>query len=880
MTATRETATTRRRDEESGVLEVRLPNGLLALIAERRRAPVVSVQTWYRVGSREEDKGRTGLAHFLEHLMFKGTQTLRRGDIDRVTMRNGGSNNADTTVDRTRYYFTFASDRWERALEIEADRMRGSTFDEHEFQLERGPVIEELRRDRDDPWWALHEVVEATAYQVHPYRNPVIGWPEEIVKVPREDVLAFYERWYQPWNCTLVVVGDIDADRAADRIIELFGEIPSSEPPVHFVPEEPAQEGERRFELLMDVTIPRLMVSYHGVRVRDPEDTELDVLQVVLTGGKSGRLYDRLVRREGLVTGVSAGNDSRRDTGLFTISTELTENSAPADVERALFDELDRVVSDGPTDAEFERACALIRSGRRFRHETAAGTADVIGTMQVLAGDHRLLAAQARRLDELTPADVQRVAARVLQRRNRTVGWLLPRPEGAPARPPIPEGGHEDPGAPEDETRPAPAVVTTLPTGRPTLRLDATRHQLDNGLRVVVLPRHDVDTIAVRAFVRGGRLHERKPGQAAWTGTCLDEGAGGRDGAEIARLFADRGAHFTAGAGGFSLRCMIADTDALLPVACEVLRAPEFPAEAIERKRRELFAAIAAEDESAAGIAVRRLMLELYGQHPLARRDKGGTEELASLSREDLVAHHHALFVPENAIVAVVGDLGTDEALALVERRLGDWASRPASREPVTPPPERVPVQTIHLPEDRDQTHVALGHMGIRRADPDFPALVLSDNVLGVGPGFTNRLSRSIRDEQGLAYSVWAHISRSADLEPGLFRAYVGTSPALRERATVGILDEIRRFVGDSPATDEEIEDARRYVVGSHVFGFETNADAADQLVGIERLGLPLDYPERFIEAIESTSADEVRAAAQRHIDPDALVTVWVGRDE
>ena len=178
------------KDEKHGITELVLPNGLVALVVPRRTAPIVSVQTWYRVGSREEEKGKTGLAHFLEHLMFKGTGELRRGDIDKVTLKNGGANNADTTTDRTRYFFNFASDRWERALEIECDRMRGSAFDEHEFAAERGPVLEELRRDRDDPWWRLHESLESTVFHVHPYHNPVIGWYEEVTKVPREDVLA------------------------------------------------------------------------------------------------------------------------------------------------------------------------------------------------------------------------------------------------------------------------------------------------------------------------------------------------------------------------------------------------------------------------------------------------------------------------------------------------------------------------------------------------------------------------------------------------------------------------------------------------------------------------------------------------------------------
>ncbi len=865
--------------DESSVVEVRLENGLTALLVQLPAAPVVSVQAWYRVGSREEEKGKTGLAHFLEHLMFKGTAELRRGDIDLVTLRNGGNNNADTTTDRTRYYFNFAADRYERALEIEADRMRGSAFDEHEFQLERGPVLEELRRDRDDPWWCLHESLEATAFQVHPYRNPVIGWAEEVVRVPRSDVLAFYEAWYQPAGCTLVIAGDIDFAEAEARVRRLFEPIPARPLPDPFVPSEPRQEGERRFELELDVQVPRMLAAFHTVSVSDERDIVLDVVQVLLAGGRASALYNRLVRTEQVAAEVHAWNDTRRDPGLFFVSMDLVEGADPAAAEASLWEEIERLATDGPDPANLERARALLVASRVYRRSTSAGVAESIGTLQILAGDWRLYLTEDKRVAAVTAEDIQRVAAEFLIRRNRTVGWALPRPDGTPARPPIPgDEIHElDTDEPEDE-RPAPAIVGRLPpSGGLRIDLPAKRVVWENGLRVLLMPRSDLPLVALRLWCDSGQLRERLPGQASLTGAAAEEGAGGRGGAEIASLIESVGAHIATGAGGAALRCLTQHTDLALEVLSDLMLRPDFPADGIERRRGQLLAQLMAEDDDPATVGALRLRSEIYGAHPYGRRSKGSAEALKSLSRDQLVAHHRATTVPRGAVLCAVGDFDVDEMESRLRARFGDWEDRAPDVPEFASAPAPSTGRTINVTQDRDQLHLYLGHLGVRRSDPDYYALLVGDFILGSGPGFTDRLSRQLRDREGLAYTVRAGIAASSDLEPGLFTAYIGTSPKTRGQAETGMRREIERFVA-GPIEEQELADAKSYLTGSYVFGFESAHVTCAQLVQIERLGLGLDHPARFIEAIQSVTVDDVQSAVRRRIQPQNLITVAVGR--
>ena len=872
------------RDAATGVIEMRLANGLHALLLALPDSPVVSAQVWYRVGSREEEKGRTGLAHFLEHLMFKGTEELRKGDIDLVCLRNGGQNNADTTYDRTRYYFNFARDRWERALEIEADRMRGSAFDEHEFAAERGPVLEELRRDRDDPWWRLQEAMDATAYHVHPYQNPVIGWAEEVTKVPREDVLAFYERWYRPGTCTLVVAGGIDAELAARRVDELFATIPGEPMPELVVPQEPPQEGERRFELELEVQLPRMIAAFRGVSARDADDPVLDVIQALLSSGKSSRLYDRLVRRDGLAAEVSASNDARRDPGLFYVMMEIQEGVDRAHAEAVLWEEIDRLAKDGPTPEELDRVKTMTRAGLVFRRANATGAADMLGSMQIHAGDWRLAFKIEERIDAVTAADVVRVARRVLRRANRSVGWAVPRPADAAPKPELPGDEVHDLDDPPEDTRPEPEILRRVPSGaNATVDLPVRRVILPNGLRLLLLRRRGAPVLAVRAYAEGGMLREALPGTAAFAGACLDEGAAGRTGAEISQFIESRGAGLGVGGLGGTLRCLTSVAPACLDVLADVLLRPDFLPSVIERKRGELIADVLAEDDDPAFVARERIRAEIYRRHPFGRRDKGGVADLRARTRDELVAPHHAWFVPRTSIVAAVGDLPVDEMEALLTSRFGAWPDRapPSVAVPPAPPvaSREADPRTVRVEQDREQLHIYMGHLGILRNDPDYLPLLVADLILGSGPGFTDRLSKKLRDEMGLAYTVWARIARGSDVEPGAFLAYIGTSPKTRDAALDGMRAEIRRFIDDG-VLEHEVADAKNYLLGSYVFGFETTDVTAEHLVQLERLGLGFDYPAEFARRIAALTPRDVEEAARRHIFPDRLTTVLVGRTE
>src|SRR5499433_79200 len=262
-----------------------LSNGLVVLTKEVHTSPIVTNMIWYRVGSRNEELGHTGKSHFLEHMLFKGTERFKKGEIDLLTLKNGGANNAFTSHDFTAYYFNFASDRWEIAIDIEADRMVNCTFEPDEFEAEKKVVIEELKTGLDSPWGLLLQEQEAAAFKVHPYRNPIVGWLQDVERATVEEQQAYYRRYYHPNNATLVLAGDFETDAVLAKVERAFGSVPAGAPAPPMLLKEPPQRGERRLIVRWRSKVPRLAIAYHAPNIAAPDSYALQVLAVVLAEG-------------------------------------------------------------------------------------------------------------------------------------------------------------------------------------------------------------------------------------------------------------------------------------------------------------------------------------------------------------------------------------------------------------------------------------------------------------------------------------------------------------------------------------------------------------------------------------------------------------------
>ncbi len=410
-----------------GLEEVRrtvLDNGLVVLAKESHTSPIVTSMIWYRVGSRNEELGHTGKSHFLEHMLFKGTARFKKGQIDLITLKNGGGNNAFTSHDFTAYYFNFASDRWDVALEIESDRMVNCAFDPDEFEAEKKVVIEELKTSLDSPWGLLMQELEAGAFKVHPYRNPVVGWLQDVERATAEQQQAYYHRYYQPNNAILVMAGDFDTDRVMARVSTLFGSIPAGPAPAPMLLQEPPQRGERRLVVRWRSKVPRLSIAYHAPEIAHPDTYLLQVLAVVLAEGKASRLYQRMVEREQSVTFVSAEFGEAKDPTLFHIRSEARGDHSIDEVEASIYDELKQVAANGVSAPELDRAKHQIEAHFILSRERTLDQAILLGQMETI-GNLEYVDSYVRNISSVTREQVAEVCERYLNENNRTVGLLL-----------------------------------------------------------------------------------------------------------------------------------------------------------------------------------------------------------------------------------------------------------------------------------------------------------------------------------------------------------------------------------------------------------------------------------------------------------------------
>jgi zinc protease len=897
MMARRSTPSPSGPEDDLEVHERTLENGLKALVLPRRRAPIVLCDLHYPVGSFDEPPGRTGLAHFVEHMLFKGSERFPKGQIDRQVLLAGGQSNAETSEDSTHYWFAFPRECWELALAIEADRMRGARFDPDEIEAERRVIIEERARELSSPQARLDQTHLAVTYLRHPYRNPILGWPEDNARIGPDDLRAFYHDHYRPDGAVLVVVGDVDPAAALDLIAGHFADVPagSAPRPTREVV-EPPQTGRREIVLSDGDAAARGLLGWRTVHRSHRDVAVLDVLADLLCGGRRSRLWQSLVESDRIATWVETAHAAAQRGGQFFIQLEAAPGAEVAPVEKQIAAELARLCEQGPSVDELERSRCRLRAAWRWEQEDLTSLAAALGSA-ALASNWRTWQAELRAALAVDANDIRRVASIYLVDGNLTVGWSMPSLSGAQAleagrcletpSAAVATGRHRSPlpGSPPAETTIAssrdasPAAAIPLMKSAGISRLVDYRPRrivLDNGLRLIYERRSGSGVVALELYADAGPLREAKPGLACLTGRLLEEGTSTRTAQQLAASIEDVGGTLESGATGSSLRVCSEDIALAMELLADVTIRAAFPAKVVSWVAARIAAELSGDLEDPAFRAELGFRSLIYGAHPLARDPRGGAGEIGRLTRRDVVAHHRRYFAPENTVLVAVGDFDPRRLVSLVKAHFGGWAAsgRPLSPLPPVAKPGRRRVRRIHHPGD--QTHIVLGHLGVARSDPDFDALVVLDHIFGSGPGFCDRLGRIVRDELGLVYAIGGGITDTADIVPGMFRVYAGTMPEQADRVIAAISEQILAMHAGA-FSDDEVERARRYLTGAWVFDYQSVEQRAERLLELERWGFSLDEPRHWPERIAAITPRQVRKAARTHLRPEDLCRVELG---
>ena len=900
------------------VRETLLPNGLKVITKEIHAAPVVSVWTYYRVGSRNERPGITGISHLIEHMMFKGTTTLKRGDIDRLTALAGGKNNAFTDSDYTAYYFAMPSEAaapagrpgLETVLRIEADRMRHCAMDPQELAHEKQVVLSELDGDENNPLNRLDEATRAAAYTTHPYHWPVIGWKCDVQAITRGDVLDYYRTYYQPNNAIIVLVGDFDTAKALDRVREHFGAIPRGPEPPKVVSVEPEQQGERRVAVKGEGRAVYFEGMYHIPGTSDRDMFALGVLDSLLTVGQSSRLYRALVNA-GLATEVSSSFSQQRDPGWETLFATCSENADRGKFERALDAAIADVQEKLASPAELAKAIRQTITQTVFAMDGVSDQGALLGSYEIVNHWNYLLTLN-QQVERVTAQDVRAVARKYLTAGNRTIGWFVPtkitREAPAPARPkpgPIQRkiGGGMEYGSdgalgkrllPRHRINPslqhsiAPLLhhSTTPLLGLPLAALAprATRTVLPNGMVLLLQENHANPTAAVAVNVDAGAVFDppKRPGLAVLTAAMLNRGTATRSAAKFHEDLDALGAElaFNATMDGMTVagRCLSSDLPKLVELVHDALCRPAFSSAGLSRLRAEQLTLLKEDSDSPYVLSMQELREALYPEdHPERHYLRGGEADVRAVTRSDLLAFYRKHYRPDTTMLAVVGDFDAARVAAQIQSLFSPWQATgpkpalqlppiPALRREATGKPVRLPIS------DKAEAIVIMGARGVDVRAPDYFAALTANHILGGGELLNSRLLASLREKQGLTYSVSTEFRGSRGERP--WTLVMQNNPKDVDTAVRGVRAELER-IRTAPPTDDELDQARATLVGGMLLTMETNAGIADTLCDLELYGLGQDWIARSVEAIWKVTPADVLAAARKYLPaPDKLITV------
>ena len=889
-------------DKTQNVTETHLANGLTILSKEAHAAPVVYFSVWYKVGSRNEISGQTGLSHILEHMMFKGTTDLPPGAINHLFLTNGGEINASTAEDRTEYHELIAADRLELAARIEADRMENSKFDPAELAHEMTVVRSELEGDANSPNFDLYaNTFLPTAFTCHPYHWPVIGWRTDVEAVSgRRDVIYdYYRRHYMPNAATVVMVGDFDTKKAVAIVQKQFGVYPAGTLDTHNITPEPPQRGERRVTLKRPGTTGQVLVGYHVPETGQPDHYVLDVMSQILSGGRSARLYQALVEK-GVAQSASAGDGDNRDPYLMIFDGTPSEGVKNAAVETALETEITRLQTAPVTAEELARAIKQTEATFIYQNDSVSGQANDLGTYAVIGLPH-YRATYLDKIRAVTAADIQRAAKTYFTADNRTVAYFDPQPVPPGAAPPPPPVT-DNFGSAKPVTDPRQkALLAKLDkefnavspeTAKPASAPKPTRVLLPNGMTLIVQENHANKTVALSGFVRAGSAFDPdgKYGTAQMTAAMLGRGTTTKTALQLALSLESVGANVGIGAGDESARLggasLSQDFGLTLNTLADELQRPSFPADQIERLRAQILSGIEDSRQDTGGTGGAGTQAEIaFAQaiypkgHPYwsPTLDQSAAA-VKSLTRADLTAFYNTYYRPDTTALVVVGDVNTSDVIKQVTAAFGGW-NKPATPAPalVIPDvsvPAKAPAPIVIPLADAPQTSILFGYSGgLTQTSPDYFAAQILNFTLG-GDTFGSRLGKTIRDENGLDYSVSSGFS--AQHGAGPFQVFVGANPKNATRA-ITLLRQILSQEQQYGVTPDEVRQAKLYITGSYPLRLETNAGVAGVLTLAEDYGLGLDFPQRRNALYNAVTVEQVNAAAKKYLHPSNGVLVIAG---
>jgi len=873
---------------------IELENGLDVITLEDFSSPIVAVQLWYHIGSKNEQTDRQGFAHMFEHMMFRGTDKLGPTDHSSFIRRVGGTTNGYTSFDRTVYIETLPANQLELALWLEAERMTFLKIDQESFNTERKVVEEERRMQLNEPYGTVVENLLAEVFKVHPYRWLPIGNIAHLRASSVTELRDFWQRYYVPSNATLIIVGAVSHKEAQRLARQYFGWIPRYDEPATVSVREPEVEEPRTVTLKEDnAPVPGVGVVFRTVPMRHKDSVVLELSAKILGGGNSSRLYRELVAEKQLAVAAEADTWALEQDGLFGAGAVMPPFGSDSELVAEIIEShiahlrQSKVSERELTKAKNQMLRALVTQNLQIESK-----ARMLGSAAVEFGDVSQVNRWLDDIRKVTAEDIVRVAnkylaaeraLRVKVERNLSgaVTGKKKKEEQAPFTGKIetvaPKPGRA--GLERSEGFPKEPPFGEISAAKITPRY--SRGVLDNGLKVLVVENHEVAFVTVQLGLLAGAWTENKPGTAAMTMRMLTKGTSRHSEGQLA----DELETYAIGLSGsgdmdtsmVNMSCLTEHIERAMLLLGEVVLEPSFPEDEFEKLRRQVLTSLAISSAEPEYVAEREFRRRLYGEHPYSRTAVGEVDDVNALAAGDLKQWWSKFAKPDMAVLIFAGDIDETKAFELAKSTFGNWrvtAAQPEIKLPRLRELGRTHIYLVDRPGSI-QSQIRIGQRGITRHDERYPVSRVVSSYFGWG--FDSRLNESIRVEKGLTYAIWgSFIAKrfAGEFQVGTFSKTQSTAQAVR-----AVLDEIERLKKEWPS-DEELLNNQSYILGSFVRGRETPQQIAGDLWLIESQGLGSDYLEWLLEGVAGTERADCERLIDATVKAGELVVVVVGQAE
>lgn len=816
-----------------------LENGLTVLIKEMPQSDVVSVYALVKTGSAMEGKFLgTGVSHFLEHMLFKGTATRKVGQIAAQIQGVGGTINASTGMDYTIFTVTVPANAFSMALEILSDALMNSTFDPKEFEKEREVIFGELRLNNDDPDNKLNRITFQNVYLRHPYRHPIIGYDSLLKSVTREDLLEYYHSCYIPNNIILSVAGNIQSAEIFPQIEKSFQGFKRQPEILRNLPQEPPQISERRYEEEYPTDLTRLTINFHSVNLLHPDLYALDVAANILGQGRSSRLYRQVYVKKNLVHAISSSNYTPMDQGIFQVECLLEDKNAQAAID-AVQEEMEIMKNKGVSAQELKKAKRQVLSDHILDQQTTSGVAYSQAIDEAFAGNPQFSRKYVEAIREVSNQDIQRVAREYLEKDARTIVILRPKMEFEEKK------------------------IQTQTQGKGIIQ----KFTLNNGLTLLLKEDHTFPSVSLRLVLNGGTREEpvELNGISNLTALTWLKGTKSKSAEEIAQLMESLGMR----GGGFSGRnsfgvhfeFLSEDTSQALNLLEDLVKNPLFPMEYLMKLKENVKADIRQREDDIFAFTEHALRETLFLDHPFRLDETGSLESVEKITREDIEKFYQRLAVPRNMVISIFGDINADEILTRIKKQFGTIPDK----EITLTRHKESPLETARekqLSMEKEQAMVMFGFQGPSIGSQDRYPLEILTSILG--SSFSGRLFSTVREHLGQAYTLGGNFVPA--LDAGFIYFYVLTTEENTEAVKKILSEEILKLQKEDVPV-EELKMVKTYLKGNFKIDNQTN-DSLNFTTALDELyGLGWEHYLKFDQVIEEVTVEDIRRVALEYLD-------------